>query len=263
MSSTINSDLQSIFKWGTRNLIKFNTSKTQLLTISLPNTPSNCPIIFEDSEISPLNSINILGLQISSSLSWRGHIVQIAKSASKKLGVLFWCKQYFNSAQLFKLHTGFIGPCLEYCSHIWGFSSYTSLLGWVESKAIRLIGDPSMTSTLDPLSFHRKVASLFLFYCYYFGQCSHELAACIPPPMAQPRSTRQATFAHNCCVEISNARINRFSDGFFPFNFPPLELSPSSVFLASFNLSSFKRQVYHHLRGLMAWLFLLYFLDIL
>ena len=127
MSSTINSDLQSIFEWGTRNLAKFNTSKTQLLTISLSNTPSNYPIIFEDSEIPPLNFINILGLQISSSLSWRDHIVQIAKSASKKLLVLFRCKQHFNAAQLFKLHTGFIRPCLEYCSHIWGSSPYTSL----------------------------------------------------------------------------------------------------------------------------------------
>ena len=109
---TINSNLQRISEWGTRNLVKFNTSKTQLLTISLSNTPSNYPIIFEDSKIPPINSVNILGLQISSSLSWRDHIVQIAKSASKKLGVLFRCKQYFNSAQLFKLYTGFIRPCL-------------------------------------------------------------------------------------------------------------------------------------------------------
>ena len=71
MSSTIISDLQSISEWGTRNLVKFNTSKTQLLTISLSNTPSNYPIIFDDSEIPPLNSVHILGLQISSSLSWR------------------------------------------------------------------------------------------------------------------------------------------------------------------------------------------------
>ena len=152
MSSTINSDLKCISKWGTHNLVKFNTSKTQLLTISLSYTPSNYPIIFEDSEIPPLNSINILGLQISSSMSWRDHIVQIAKLASKILGVLFRCKQYFNSAQLFKLYTcpGFIRPCLEYCSHIWGSSPYTSLLDRVESKAFCLIGDPSLTSTLDP-----------------------------------------------------------------------------------------------------------------
>ena len=255
MSSTINSDLQSISEWGTRNLVKFNTSKTQLLTISLSNTPSNYPIIFEDSEIPSLNSVNILGLQISSSLSWRDHIVQIAKSASKKLGVLFRCKQYFNSDQLFKLYTGFIRPCLEYCSHICGSSPYTSLLDRIESKAIRLIGDPSLTSTLDPLSLRRKVASLSLFYRYYFGHCSDELATCIPPPMARPRSTRQATFAHNYCVELSNARINRFSDGFFPSTSHLWNSLPSSVFPASFNLPSFKRQVYHHLRGQMAWFF--------
>ena len=252
ISSTINSDLQSISEWGTHNIVKFNTSKTQLLTISLSNTPSNYPIIFEDSEIPPLNSVNILSLQISSSLSWRDHIVQIAKSASKKLGVLFRCKQYFNSAQLFKLYTGFIRPCLEYCSHIWGSSPYTSLLDRVESKAIRLISDPSLTSTLDPLSLRRKVASLSLFYRYYFGHCSDELAACIPPPMARPRSTRQATFAHNYCVELFNARINRFSDGFFPSTSHLWNSLPSAVFPASFNLPSFKRQVYHHLRDQMA-----------
>ena len=55
---------------------------------------------------------------------------------------------YFNAAQLFKLYTGFIRPCLEYCSHIWGSSPYTSLLDRIESKAIRLIGDPSLTVCL-------------------------------------------------------------------------------------------------------------------
>ena len=112
--------------------------------------------------------------------------------------------------------------------------------------------DPSLTSTLDPLSLRRKVASLSLFYRYYFGHCSDELAACIPPPMVRPRSTRQATFAHNYCVELSNARINRFSDGFFPSTSHLWNSLPSAVFPASFNLPSFKRQVYHHLRGQMA-----------
>ena len=128
--------------------------------------------MFEDSEILPLNSINILGLQLSSSLSWRDHIVQIAKSASRKFGVLFRRKQYSNSAQLFKLYTGFIRPCLEYCSHIWSSSPYTSLLDRVKSKAICLIGDPSLTSTFDPLSLRRKVASLSLF-CRCVGGEGH------------------------------------------------------------------------------------------
>ena len=150
-----------------------------------------------------------------------------------------------------KLYTGFIRPCLEYCSHIWGSSPYTSLLDRVESKAIRLIGDPSLTLTLDPLSLCRKVTSLSLFYRYYFGHYE-ELAACIPPLMARPGSTRQAAFAHNYCVELSNARINRFSDGSFPSTSRLWNSLPSSIFPASFNLPSFKRQVYHHLKDQMA-----------
>ena len=123
---------------------------------------------------------------------------------------------------------------------------------WVESNSIRLIGDPSLTWTLDPLSLCHKVASLSLFYRYYFGHCSDELAACIPPPMARPRSTWQAAFAHNYCVERSNARINRFSDGFFPSASRLWNSLPSSVFPAFFNLPSFKGQVYHYLRDQMA-----------
>ena len=150
-----------------------------------------------------------------------------------------------------KLYTGFIHPCLEYCSLIWG-CPYTSFLDRVESKAIRLIGDPSLISTLDPLSLRHKVASLSLFYRYYFGHCSEELAACIPPLMAWPRSTWQASFAHSYCVELSNPRINRFSDGFFSSTSRLWNSLLSFVFPASFNLSFFKRQAYHHLRDQMA-----------
>ena len=65
------------------------------------------------------------------------------------------------------------------------------------------------------------------------------------------------------CVELSNARINRFSDGFFPSTSHLWNTLPSAVFPVSFNLPSFKRQVYHHLRDQMAWFFSLLFLDIL
>ena len=55
-SLTINFDLQSIFDWGIHNFVKFDTYKTQLLTISPSNSHSNYPILFEDNEILPPNS---------------------------------------------------------------------------------------------------------------------------------------------------------------------------------------------------------------
>ena len=69
-------------------------------------------------------------------------------SQPKKNWVFSFGVKYFISAQLFKLYTGFIRPCLEYCSHIWSSSPYTSLFDRLESKVIRLIGDPSLTIRL-------------------------------------------------------------------------------------------------------------------
>ena len=58
----------------------------------------------------------------------------------------------------------------------------------------------------------------------------------------------QESNSHDYCVELSNARNNRFNDGFFPSTSCLWNSLPSSVFPAYFNLPSFKRQVYHHLR---------------
>ena len=102
------------------------------------------------------------------------------------------------------------------------------------------------------------MASLSLFYRYYFGHCSDELATCIPTPMAKPRFTWEASFAHNYCVELSNARIIWFIDDFFPSTSRLWNCLPS-VFLASFNLPSFKRQVYQHLRDQMPFFFFFFF----
>ena len=55
-------------------------------------------------------------------------------------------------------------------------------------------------------------------------------------------NTPKQPFAHNYCVELSNARINQFSDGFFPStsclwnSLPPL-------FLSSFNFPSKVRSI--------------------
>ena len=98
-----------------------------------------------------------------------------------------------------------------------------------------------------------------LFYRYYFGHYSEESAACISPPVAQPHSTHQESFAHNYCVEFSNARINQFNDGFFPYASRLWNSHLFFVFLASFNLPYFKRQVYHHLRNQMARFFFFFF----
>jgi len=127
--SAVNADLaDSSSSCGSQNLVKFNAPKTQFLPISLSTTPSNNDILFEDNVMQPLNSNNILGINITSNLSWRQHLPEIAKSASKKLGVLFRCCKFFSPEHLLQLYVGFICPCIENFSYIWGGS--LSVLFW-------------------------------------------------------------------------------------------------------------------------------------
>src|SRR5678816_4427705 len=86
--------LDRICGWGRLNLVKFNSLKTQLLQIAISKIPSNFPISFDGSFVSPVDYINILGLNIKK-MAWRPHITTVAGAASKKLGVLFRLRDCF------------------------------------------------------------------------------------------------------------------------------------------------------------------------
>src|SRR5678816_1971872 len=96
------------------NLVKFNSLKTQLLQISLSKTPSNFPISFDGFLVSPVDNINILGLNINQKFFWKPHITTVTSATSKKLRVLFRLRELFSFSQLLQLYKGLIRPCMEY-----------------------------------------------------------------------------------------------------------------------------------------------------
>ena len=65
---------------------------------------------------------------------------------------------------------------MEFGSHIMRVSTHIVLLNMVESKAFRLINSSPPTVCRDILSHRRNVTSLNLFYRYFHGDCSSELA---------------------------------------------------------------------------------------
>ena len=135
--------------------------------------------------------------------------MQIAKSASKKLGVLLRCQRLFSSEQLLQLHKGLSCPCIRVLLSSGGSSS-TYLLDRIESDLLTL---PIWSQTSTCSNYAIKLA-LSLFYRYYFSVCSHELAACLPPSLARPPNTQVMTL-HDYCVAIGNSRVSR-DDCFFP-----------------------------------------------
>ena len=149
----LTSDLSLVSDWGRANLVLFNASKTQFLQQSTRhNLPDNYPLFFIDTQLPLSSTLNILGLFLTEKLNIQFRISTLAKSASKKLGVL-WCL------------------------------CHTVPLNRVESKAFCLINSPPLTDCLDSLSHRHNVASLSIFYHYFHAECSSELGNYMSPSL--------------------------------------------------------------------------------
>ena len=74
-------------------------------------------------------------------------------------------------------------PCMECCYHGWVGTPgcYLELLDKLQKGICRTVG-PSLAASVEPSAYRRNVASLSLFYKYYFGRCSSELAQLVPLP---------------------------------------------------------------------------------
>ena len=74
---------------------------------------------------------------------------------------------------------------MEHCSHVWAGapSCYLELLDKLQKWIWRIVG-PSLVVSLEPLPHCGNVASLSLFYRYYFGRCSSELTQLVPLPFS-------------------------------------------------------------------------------
>ena len=123
----------------------------------------------------------MLGLNFSSKLDWGSYIISIAKSASKKIGALVRSMKFLSPEVALYLCKSTIQLFMEYCCHVQpgAPSFYLELLDKLQNRICRTVG-PSIATSLEPLPHRRNVASLSLFYRYYFGRCSSELAQLVP-----------------------------------------------------------------------------------
>ena len=123
----------------------------------------------------------MLSLTFSLKFDWGSYIISIAKTASKKTGALIPSMKFFSPEVPLYLYKFTIRPRVEYCCHVWvGVSSYfLELLNKLQKRICRTVGS-SLATSLEPLAHRRNVASLSLFYKYYFGRCSSELAQLFP-----------------------------------------------------------------------------------
>ena len=79
------------------------------------------------------------------------------------------------------LYKSTICPCIQYCCHAWAGTPSCSfeLLDKLQKRIGRTVG-PSLAPSLEPLAHRQNMASLSLFYRYYFSRSSSELPQLVP-----------------------------------------------------------------------------------
>ena len=159
--------------WGKKWLADFNAGKTQLVLFDHSDKNDSIELKMDGSVLEEKSSFQILGLTFSSKLDWGPCIISVDKTASKKIGALICSMKFLSPEVALYLCKSTICPCMEYCCDVWAGapSCYLELLDKVQKRICRTVG-PSLAASLEPLAHRPNVASLSLFYRYYFGRCS-------------------------------------------------------------------------------------------
>ena len=171
--------------WAKKWLVDFNAGKTQLVSFDWSNNNGSIDVKMDGSVPEEKSYFKMLGLTFSSKLDWESYIISTAKTASKKIRALIHSRKFLSPEVALYLYKSPIHPCMEYCCHIWAGapSCYLELLDKLQKQICRAAG-PSLAASLEPLAHHQNVATISIFYKYYFGRCSSELAQLVPLPFS-------------------------------------------------------------------------------
>ena len=173
LACELESDLRDTVDWGRKWLIDSSAGKTQLVSFDRSNNTGAIDVKMDESVLEEKSSFKTL------------EIISIAKTASKKIGTLIRSMRFLSPDIALYLYKSTIPPYMKCCCHVWAGapSCYLDLLDKLQKRICRTVG-PSLATSPEPLAHRRNVASLSLFYRYYFGRCSSEQGQLVPLPFS-------------------------------------------------------------------------------
>ena len=239
--SELESDLRDTVDWGRKWLVDFNVGKTQIVSFDRSNNSGAIDVEIDRSVLEEKTSFKMLGFTFSSKLDWVSYIVSIAKTASKEIAALIHSMKLLSPEVALYLSKSNLQSCMENRCHVWAGapSCYLELLDNLQKWICRIVG-PSLAVSLEPLAHIQNVASLSLFYRYYFGRCSSELAQLVPLPYSRERSTRYSDRLHDFSVTIRRCCKDVYVDSSFSHTARLWNSLPIECFSLTYGLGGFK-----------------------
>ena len=116
-------DLKNVHHWLLANKLILKVSKTEYMLIGSKQKLSQVtidPALSIDSDsINRFSSTKTLGVIVDECITWRDHIDQVAKKASKGIGFMRRSKDLLNTNTLKAVYDALILPHFDYCALVW------------------------------------------------------------------------------------------------------------------------------------------------
>ena len=156
ITSTINSDLNSIYTWLSANKLFLNVDKTKYLIVNNRDSPPNLPICIGNSFIERTDTHKFLGVHIDDRLNFRIHTRILSAKVSRAVGLIRKMKVIVPSDVLRNLHYCFVYSKFTYALPAFAHS-YQNSVGRLSKnidKSLKILTN-QQTINLEVCSSHK------------------------------------------------------------------------------------------------------------
>ena len=132
-------ELNNVFMWLCSNKLSLNVAKTKYIVFHSPNMPPpNFPDLYiNNSVLERVNQFNFLGINLSSTLSWKNHQSQVCKKLSRAVGILKRLQNMVPSSVLLNIYNSLFLTHISHSVLVWGHKS--DRIFKLQKKAIRIV----------------------------------------------------------------------------------------------------------------------------
>lgn len=139
-----NNILDKIVRWSSSNSLKMNPSKTKVMFFRARNKAIRLEhvIRFGNDDIEIVEEHTILGITLSSNLSWDSHISNLCKNLASVSGAMSRCRALPLNIKI-KIYYALFASRINYCSLVWLTTTKTNIQKVVilQKKVIRQIAN--------------------------------------------------------------------------------------------------------------------------
>lgn len=194
--------VNSVVNWSICNRFQINSDKCKELRISFAKNRAVLPALEVDGQaLKVVDSTKLLGLTISSDLTWNAHVLDVVKKAAKRLYFLKQLKRAnVPKDDLVRFYCACIRSVLDYAIQVFHSSLPEYLvndLERVQKRAISIIcpnlsySDALLSLNLDSLEIHHEQLCHSLFRSIEENN-THRLHRLLPPVNKSKYSLRNA-----------------------------------------------------------------------